>query len=286
MKGIIENRSIWFTDIDSVNDPFELHYGKEIITNILNGYIEKQKDENIVTMLRGIYDYLIASTNKIIHRPYIACFCENGNLLSQWRGYSGENGGYSLCFRIQDTTNYLLDASVLNKSEIVFLRKIIYNKEIQETLIKNYIDKIIIGAKNLFLNINGNVKVVWVGMASLSSANIFLDMMLSFKNPCFQEEKEWRIIKIVGSGKSQFTNYLQFNEKKGQLLPFLNIYLSNNESQIPTFPLKSIMHSPLLDSKTTCNFLTQYLQTIRIKSYSIALDKEIEILSPGYYLKS
>jgi len=27
---------------------------------------------------------------------FVACFCEQGDLLGQWRGYSGENHGYSL----------------------------------------------------------------------------------------------------------------------------------------------------------------------------------------------
>ena len=33
---------------------------------------------------------------------FLACFCENGNLLSQWRAY-GQQGGYALGFEIEQS---------------------------------------------------------------------------------------------------------------------------------------------------------------------------------------
>jgi hypothetical protein len=36
----------------------------------------------------------------IIHPIYLACFCEDDNLPSQWGSYGQSGGGYSLAFRV------------------------------------------------------------------------------------------------------------------------------------------------------------------------------------------
>jgi len=284
LRGIIENRSLWFTDIDSVNDPMELHYGKKIIEDEISKQIKKQKNENIISMLKDIQMDLDSLTKKIIHRPFIACFCENDNLLSQWRGYSAGNGGYCLGFQISKETKYWITQD--RDDEInLHLRKVIYNEKKQRRLINKYLRKIIIGAKFAFSEINENVKVGWIGRAATRSVNILLEMMLSFKSPYFKEEKEWRFIAVFWSQRSKYEKHKKFKERDGHMFSYHNIWLANIEEEKYYFPLKSIMHSPVLEKEYELCTIKQYLDNIRKSENSIILNGNIDLLDPGYKLK-
>jgi hypothetical protein len=47
LKGILESRSFRCTDANFLNDSLEIKYGNKIISDILNGHLRKEKNDNV-----------------------------------------------------------------------------------------------------------------------------------------------------------------------------------------------------------------------------------------------
>ena len=73
---------------------------------------------------------------KNIGDVYIACFCEEGDLLSQWRGYAASGGGYALG----------LGGPLIARDEAsskVILRKVIYDPKKQRKVLEDWLDALL-----------------------------------------------------------------------------------------------------------------------------------------------
>src|SRR5215216_3035907 len=86
--GIVTHCELWASDCQFLNDGSELSYARDIF------FAELQKlgtprieEEGYVPPGRSLQNF----------RMFITCFCEDGDLLSQWRGY-GADQGYALGF--------------------------------------------------------------------------------------------------------------------------------------------------------------------------------------------
>src|ERR1035441_5839883 len=87
LKGIITDRSIWCTQINALNDPFEFQYGLDLISKKINHFIKNEKNDIIINILRIANDFTEIPQELGTHNMFITSFCKNDNLLSQWRGY-------------------------------------------------------------------------------------------------------------------------------------------------------------------------------------------------------
>ena len=72
-----------------------------------------------------------ADHGSVVARTYVACFCEDENLLSQWRTY-GQSGGYSISFSRKALCELVIDKDLY----IVTLQRVIYDKKIQSELLE------------------------------------------------------------------------------------------------------------------------------------------------------
>lgn len=125
LKGILENKCLWATDYETMNDSSEFIYGMERLKKALRPKVEElfhEKhpkwiedkecfgDDPIGSTIDTIFSVLENSYRKYIEGFFVTCFCtvkdpaidanseyniryigKNG-LLSQWRGYGGSQG--------------------------------------------------------------------------------------------------------------------------------------------------------------------------------------------------
>ncbi len=93
LLGIVNNRYIWATNIEYLNDSLEFSYAIEIARNeiqyIVSTGIYTQQMLNELTKRLFMY-------NK--ENVFVSSFSENADLLSQWRGYCPHGNGFSLGF--------------------------------------------------------------------------------------------------------------------------------------------------------------------------------------------
>jgi hypothetical protein len=99
--------SLWATDASFLNDSGELQFGRRQLVRALRRNVAPDTDEDPLVMS---LDYMLSGGHedpmaipKDLYGPdrlsvYATCFCEEGDLLSQWRGY-GTDKGYAIGFR-------------------------------------------------------------------------------------------------------------------------------------------------------------------------------------------
>ncbi len=285
LMGILKNRSLWLTHTSSLNDPTELKYGKEIILNILNNKIGNRHEGIIERFLH----LLIGEVNRfdeIMYEAYVACFCKSDNLLSQWRAYGHRGGGYNLGFTFTSDTKFYHTSDLSEKESHVILRKIIYDNNKQKEVVTKYVSSIISFAKDAikcFQN-NGGIPEIWESMAAMESANILCDLMLSFKNPVFSKENEWRLILVRQSQHK--ANQLQFKRNEKGFTPYFETYLVEKIDDKSFFPINSITFGPMLDVSSTKSALTLFVRKEAVSESNIKINTNaVHISGAGYSLR-
>lgn len=284
LKGIIRNRSIWLTHTSTLNDPTELKYGKELILKILNNEKSNKHEEPIDRFLHAL-TVEVNRFDEIMYETYVACFCKSDNLLSQWRAYGHRGGGYNLGFTFTSDTKFYHTSDLSEKESHVILRKIIYDSNKQKEIVTNYVSSIISYAKDAtkyFKNHGG--PEAWEAMAAMESANILCDLMLSFKNPAFSEENEWRL--ILARQSHHKAEQLQFKESEKGLTPYFETYLIEKVDGKSFFPLHSIKFGPMLDVSRTKSALTLFVRKEAASENNIKINANaIRISGAGYSLR-
>ena len=219
LLGIIESKSLWLSDNQYMNDMTEYNHTIDLVKDELKkrGY---EKFRKFLDTIDSGFDTLLENI-KEKHPIYVCSFSENGNLLSQWRGYCSNGGGYSIGF---------------DKAHIVKLRKkykkfnfvrCVYKKKIQKEIIRKYLKDSV----SIFQKFN---------ISNCSDANLtrkfinnFFKMLLTIipmlKDSSFHEEREWRIvsnfIKIKPSQK-------KFREGKFAIVPYVEFKLANKREKL------------------------------------------------------
>ncbi len=187
---IIKNQTLRLTNIQYMNDAEELHYGMDLLGEAEDKYkIEKK------------FRYAM--------RIYAMCFCEERDLLSQWRGYGDNAEGVSIGF----------DFSILKDTDIFkdknsgteyfhSLQQVLYNRKKQQQQINEAIED-----KNEFPNQDYRILAKKWG-----------ELISSLKNTNFKEEKEWRFISGVSKiGNSNKTDKsLSFCVTNKKLVPYID----------------------------------------------------------------
>jgi len=207
--GIVKNKSIWATDIHYLNDAAEVQNAIEIV------HEEFRKRRELESQESAIIDEFSNHFESGLNNFLIYCvfsLSEEGDLLSQWRSYCPQSGGYSIGF----------DPSLLIevvKKPGFSLVKCIYDRTKQENIIRQLIDESVNAYKN-----TPN------GIANMAVEDFFIKFCRicpMFKHPSFWEEREWRLV-------SNFPNLQsKFREGESLITPYVEIKLTEEEEYIP-----------------------------------------------------
>lgn len=283
--GILKTKSLWCTDTSSLNDPMELKYGKKLVVDALNEKIKIEKNKRIKNLLYGLHKYVNAFET-ILFRVFIACFCKDGNLLSQWRAYAKKGVGYNIGINFCENTKFSHNSENVSNETHMILRKIIYDLDDQKEIILRSIDTIIKEAKNVEKSLDNKVDSnnMWSTYAALETVNILFDIIMSIKNPAFKEEKEWRLIKVIDP--NQLLKLIKFREINEIITPYISTLIYEKKENNYYFPLSSIRFGPILDDKITKINLELFIKNIALNKSDIKIDlNKISIESAGYSLR-
>ncbi|NED67185.1 DUF2971 domain-containing protein, partial [Streptomyces sp. SID10244] len=87
------------TDIRYMNDSLELVFGARIVSERMKRAAEEHARPVLASTFAEIAEaFEPARVFEWPFRCFAVCFCGDGDLLSQWRGYAGGVGGYSIGF--------------------------------------------------------------------------------------------------------------------------------------------------------------------------------------------
>jgi hypothetical protein len=201
LLGIFESNNLWATHFRFLNDSSEFEYGMEIIFDILNEYLESksivEEDKKRIIEVFKLQESLFNDNT-----AYITCFCTDGDLLSQWRGYAG-GSGYAIGFDSKFLNNKGFLDALKDKTNIRWdFGRVRYGddaKQFVKKLIPNCVDIVnsylVDFPEGLSRTRNG--KYVTEYIHSLQSLRwLFYNVAFFSKHDGFREEMEWRLVGI------------------------------------------------------------------------------------------
>jgi len=201
---IIRNKSVWLSSLKLSNDSEE----GRVVRNALLDMVSSDGISQIIK------DRLDNSIQFFLDRMDGLGFClsEEGDLLSQWRGYAEDGKGLSIGFN-KEYLNALSERPADANAEMAFsLKKVIYDPKLhiqKITPIYRYLKKSIDeGAlsdaprPSLLSPMNEDLalrqKAHKEKQSEIGFPLLVLSMdMYDLKNPAFIEEKEWRMISVL-----------------------------------------------------------------------------------------
>lgn len=188
MVGITRTASIYASDARYMNDASEMAYAARTIGSVVAAVLGEVEDEPMKAALPDRSNF--ANAFEYGRRPFIACFCEQGDLLSQWRGYGGGAPAFSLGLDLSSLTSFG------GFGPNTYLRKVIYEKAEQERTVRAITQDWVAAARKM-VSLGEEVSNVFPYPAIWALQQALAEHHLSFKHPSFAEEREWRIIKLV-----------------------------------------------------------------------------------------
>ena len=104
LQGILQGEKLWATNVRFLNDSQEVWHGVNLALGALSDLANSLTKPETKRFLTGLSDPEKAIIPKFLRDSldaFVVCFCENGDLLSQWRAYAGSDsaGGYAIGFR-------------------------------------------------------------------------------------------------------------------------------------------------------------------------------------------
>lgn len=91
LQGILETNRLWASAAYYLNDSSEVEYGSHLLHDELSVWRTANQNNPCFAadVLQGLDEIFSSPLSRISRTStiYVTCFCENGNLLSQWRAY-------------------------------------------------------------------------------------------------------------------------------------------------------------------------------------------------------
>lgn len=213
LLGILNKRQLWATKIQYLNDTTEFSLTVDIAKEKLASRKDKDDNKNVLPMLKYITDQLdnISQVNLCA-----TSFCENFDLLSQWRGYSGRGGGVAIGFR-SDTLKRL---GVMEGGR---LGPCIYARDVQANIIECLINNSITNFKKA-----GRHYFDYRGPTEYFQRRL-IEFGAFFKDIGFHEEREWRLV----TGIKRYPDpAFQFRVGRSMLTPYFEIELCRDSQGV------------------------------------------------------
>ena len=188
---IIASQELWCTQISCLNDTTEFTYAIQEFQKRVRTKLTEQHHPTHYLFLRGLDQYLSAP-NVETSQFFVTCFSERGDDLSQWRAYSGGEGGYAIQF---DRINLFLSAFPQEPGgdQAQVLMRVEYNTKAHDTFFKDVLSK----GEEFLTILEGSRRANPEDWASE-----FLRYWLAnlqyiapcLKHPTFESEHEWRFV--------------------------------------------------------------------------------------------
>jgi len=247
LVGIVSSQVLWASDIRYMNDSAELKHSADLIRmEITHRIAAGHAKPNLLNQFLEWVTHRITNG----HMLFATSFRSNGNLLSQWRGYSKMGKGVSLGFN----PNYILGCA---REQSFQIGKCIYDLSDQRRLIKQVVDAVEYLAQEHCKNSDTTEK-----HSSQTYYDVFekiesdlLRIAAILKHPSFQEEEEWRIVSPALT--DYVTSPVLFREGTSMLVPYVEFKLLQEKNK--PIALEHIFLGPTPNINISMNSLIMFL---------------------------
>ncbi len=185
--SIIKSKTLWLTQIVKSNDSEEFVRTFNIIWNqikeeIRNGISDLPQSSNIMDLLENQIKLELSLTTYEIETPYGVCLSENRDLAQNWNEYGDDSRGIALGFsdEIMTGIGHTMPYPNTDLDQAIGWNKVYYDRN---NLAKQFVP--------LFINL---LKEDQTALGWLTVITTLKHYSAFIKNPCFQDEREVRIV--------------------------------------------------------------------------------------------
>jgi hypothetical protein len=230
---MIRSGEMWSTQLGCLNDASELVHPIELLHAKAKEHLAASTAPEVTTLLEHIVTGL-AGSSILTEGRFVACFSEDGDDLSQWRGYTGGEGGYALEFDSNHLRKGLLPAqyTVLGKVEYDPQKHDAFMEDVMQTVTRFFVD-------GLHQNRAPSIEA-WLGEFIPYWANLLMMFAPFIKHPKFKGEREWRLVHHLQDEAIPRMRYLQRSSMMTRHVP-MRLMMRGDQ---PCLPLKGIVVGP------------------------------------------
>ena len=236
LLNILESKALWATQVSCLNDTSEYGFGSDIL---FSAFKRRSEQLNKDVYFSCLFDKIQKNMARKADHPYslkaewfVTCFSENGDDLSQWRGYGGGENGYALGFSVAE----------LNRRQL--LHKVFYP---ENTAFTDCVCEQINALHSLGIS---KAKPAdpgpWTEAFLRQLGWVFLELGAVIKDPAFKGEREYRQVyrytleeignlrfKQKGSILSRHlcVQYPEFKQRSTRDLPLTHIRIGPSRNQ-------------------------------------------------------
>lgn len=238
-KKMLKGKSLKISDIKKSNDSTELQLQYEILNEALLLAYKRVKTKYMSKLSISDFSKLImdktihiVESEKNIHTQYVICFSNNGDLLSQWRGY-----GQTYSINKKDLEKSINNNVLFNDSKLdiycgvsigfnskyfnnikglpnISFDRVRYTKGQQLALLKEDADNLIKQISS-YLKHNKSIDGFnWIPFMA-KYEDILIKKGPLIKNEFFKEEREWR---LCVWGSNEIFQVFEYEISKGMIL--------------------------------------------------------------------
>jgi hypothetical protein len=211
--GIVESGNIWASEVKYLNDADELTHLAEWIRSEVA--VRSDRCEGTEGEIMGQFQTWSRERLTNGHMLFVAAFTENGNLLSQWRGYCPFGKGVSIGFS-------QAKISAVSQAADFSLGPCIYDSETQSKIVADIVDGVVEeGLRQGPSTAKHPSQCYYHVFEELEP--LILRISALVKNRSFKEEKEWRLVSPIHT--NFVTAPIKYREGSTMLIPYLEIPL-------------------------------------------------------------
>lgn len=220
LHGIIKGGVLRATNFGYLNDSSEIHHGRKIATNVISQQLAKEQPRTHRQVLTTVQPALndVGRGREF----YLACFCEKGDLLSQWRAYGSAKDRFCIGFATED----------LPGGMPYRFNRVVYRRKDQESRIRQAI--------NEALSVIGNdmpSQDFLDQLADLLAEQLIAELVF-FKDWSFRDEREWRAVYTFRPSDD-----IQFDTSGGFMRPFVDLWVAPRSEGRRGLPVTEIVAS-------------------------------------------
>jgi Protein of unknown function (DUF2971) len=215
LLGVLTSSRMWATDLRFLNDAEESVYARERFVHAVRDVenpalapthsLHDLADEFGQTFAR--YKRLVEQElSSFPFGVYVACFCESGDLLSQWRAYGSDHG-----YAIEVKVDALEDAFRGRQEMSLELRQVRYGQDAADDLVAAAMHAV-----------SEDTNLGHLGVHAHFMAARLASMVATVKHPGFKEEREWRIVSTFESENPQL---VRFRSTPMAIVPYIEVPL-------------------------------------------------------------
>lgn len=262
--GICTSASLRATNLRFMNDAQELSHGWKLMRQVLGEAEAKAKGPAQVE--------LIEELGQIMSTPYggypdfySVSFSADGDLLSQWRGYGSDGGGYAVGFDTADLASFSAQTSGPRR----VLNRVIYDEELQLQILHRTAEAML----ELFAQVEpGDPLLTTLRAQTFAALGQLVGFAFAFKDPAWAEEREWRVVRAVSDNE---LHGVRFRPGTGGVaVPFISI--GPDGGSVGDLPIRQIVQGPTTSPDIAAESVKILLATngytdVEVKASSIPL---------------